>query len=284
MAILEALEAREGFTELESQLADYVLSNADDVVRMNISDLAKASYTSSATIVRLCKKVGQDGYRSFRVGLASEVERRRSQRTEIDADHPFPKGVGVKSVVSSIAQLSKEAIDVCYSALDAYDIQRVAQAIMAAGHVYLYASGDSEISCMAFANLLLKLGVHSTIANQYGESPTIAHIMRKNDVVMIVSYRGWELERMGNVLPIIRERKAKTVLVSTLAKPLGIDLSIRIPPKETTGTTGKIATYYSQGCIRFVLNCVYGELFELTYEQSESRKLAIDRTEALDRR
>lgn len=246
MAILEALGTKDDFTELEAQLADYILSHADDVVRMNISELAKASYTSSATIVRLCKKVGQDGYRSFRVGLAAEVEKRRTQSAEVDADRPFPKGVGVKSVVSSIAQLSKEAIDVCYSAVDAYDIQRVAQAIKAAGHVYLYGYGDSELSCMAFANLLLKLGVHSTIANQYGESPTVAHAVCKNDVVMIVSYRGGELERMHNVLPIIKERKAKTVLVSTRPKPLSIDLSIRIPARETTEATGKIATYYSQ--------------------------------------
>lgn len=282
MAILEALEAKDDFTDLEAQVADYILGHADEVVGMNISDLAKTSYTSSATIVRLCKKVGQDGYRDFRVGLAAEVEKRRVRGADIDADHPFAKGAGVKAVVASIAQLSKEAIDTCYSAVDAYDIQRVAQAIMHAGHVYLYAYGDSELSCMAFANLLLKLGVHSTIANQYGESPTVANIMRKNDVVMIVSYRGGEMRRMATVLPIIRERKAKTVLVSTMAKPLGINLSIRIPAKETVGTTGKIATYYSQECIRFVLNCVYGELFELTYEQSSSRKLAIDRTEALD--
>lgn len=40
--------------------------------------------------------------------------------------------------------------------------------------------------------------------------------------------------------------------------------------------------YYRQECIRFVLNCIYGELFELAYEQSSARKLAIDRTEALD--
>lgn len=282
MAILEALEAKDDFTELESQLADYIVNNADEVVGMNISGLARASYTSSATIVRLCRKVGQDGYRSFRVGLAAEVERRRARQADVDADHPFAAGQGVKSVVASIAQLSKEAIDVSYAAVDAYDIQRVAQAILAAGHVYLYASGDSELSCMAFANLLLKLGVHSTIANQYGESPTVAHAVRKNDVVIIVSYRGGELERMHNVLPILKERKAKLILVSSRPKPLGIDLSIRIPAKETTGATGKIATYYSQTAIRFVLNCVYGELFELTYEQSSARKLAIDRTEALD--
>lgn len=279
MAILEALEAKDGFTELEAQLADFILAHADDVVRMKISDLASQSYTSSATIVRLCHKVGQDGYRSFRLGLASEVERRRSQIASVDADRPFAAGQGVKSVVASIAQLSKEAIDVCYAAVDAYDIERVARAILAGGHVYLYASGDTELTCMAFANLLLKLGIHSTMGDQYGESPTIAYAVRKNDVVMVVSYRGDKSAEMREVMPIIKGSGAKLVLVSTVPKPVGFDLGIRIPAKETVGPTGKIATYYSQTAIRFVLNCIYGEVFELTYEQSSSRKHAIDQTE-----
>lgn len=283
MAILEALERHEGFTNLEADLADYIVKHADDVVNMNISDLAKASYTSNATIIRLCRKVGLDGYRSFRVGLASEVEKRRGlAASNVDADRPFGEGEGVKSVVASIAELSKEAIDTCYTAVDAYDIERVARAILAAGHVYLYATGDSELSCMAFANLLLKLGVHSTLGNQYGESLSIAHAVRKNDVVIVVSYGGSHLKRLEKVLPVIKERKAKLVLVSTAPKPLGFDLSIRIPAKETAGKTGKIATYYSQGCIRFILNCIYAEVFELTYEQSSSRKESIGRAEAAD--
>lgn len=279
MAVLEALEAKDGFTDLEAQLADYILGHADEVVRMRISDLASQSYTSSATIVRLCHKVGQDGYRSFRIALASEVERRRSQIAGVDADRPFGAGQGVKSVVASIAQLSKEAIDVCYAAVDAYDIERVARAILAGSHVYLYAMGDSELTCMAFANLLLKLGIHSTMVNQYDESPTIAHAVRKNDVVMVVSYRSSRTDEMAEIMPILKGNGARLVLVSTVPKPVGFDLGIRIPARETVSGTGKIATYYSQTAIRFVLNCIYGEVFELTYEQSTSRKHAIDQIE-----
>lgn len=284
MAILEALERHEGFTNLEAELAEYIVKHADDVVNMNISDLAKASYTSNATIIRLCRKVGSDGYRSFRVGLASEVEKRRGlAASNVDADRPFGEGEGVKSVVASIAELSKEAIDTCYTAVDAYDIQRVAQAICNAGHVYLYASGDTELSCMAFANLLLKLGIHSSMGNLLGQSASLAHSVRKNDVVAVVSYRGSQVDELKDIIPIIKGRKAKLVLVSTRPKPLNFDLAIRLPAKETVEYTGTIATYYSQECIRFVFNCIYSEVFELNYQQSSSHKLAIDQTEGLQR-
>lgn len=277
MAILEALEAKEGFTELEAQLADYVLQHADEVVGMKISDLAKASYTSNATIIRLCRKVGLDGYRSFRIGLASEVERRRSQGDQVDADHPFAEGASVKSVVSSINKLTREAAEACYAAVDAYEVERVARAISSAGHVYLFAYGDSEVSCMAFGNMLMKVGVRYTMGNLFGESSSVAHSVRRNDVVIVVTYRGRALVHLERYIPIMKERGAVLVLVSAVAKPVLFDYALRFPVRESVEGIDKIATFYSQACIHFVLNCVYAELYELTYAQSSSHKLAIER-------
>ena len=77
MAVLEVLEREDGFTDIEADLARYICANADEVCRMTISDLAKASFTSNATIVRLCRKVGVKGYRDLRVELAADLEKRR---------------------------------------------------------------------------------------------------------------------------------------------------------------------------------------------------------------
>lgn len=278
MAILEALEEKDGFTDLEAQLADYIVQHADDVVRMKITDLAKASYTSNATIIRLCRKAGLDGYCSFRIGLASEIEKRRARTSQVDADHPFAEGSNVKTVVSSITRLTREAADISYAAIDAYEVERVARAIRSAGHVYLFGYGDSEVSCMAFANMLIKLGVRCTLGNLLGESSAVAHSVRKGDVVFVVSYRGRALDHLERVIPIMKEHKAVLVLVSAVAKPILFDYALRFPVRESVEGFDKIGTFYSQACIRFVLNCVYAELYELTYEQSSSHKLAIERT------
>lgn len=36
---------------------DYIVQNPEAVLNMNASQLAKASYTSASTIIRLCQKV-----------------------------------------------------------------------------------------------------------------------------------------------------------------------------------------------------------------------------------
>jgi DNA-binding MurR/RpiR family transcriptional regulator len=270
MAVLEVLEREDGFTDIEADLARYICANADEVCRMTISDLAKASFTSNATIVRLCRKVGVKGYRDLRVELAADLEKRRSQRANVDADHPFVAGQSVDDVISSVLTLKREALDTCYASIHSGEVERVARAIRDASQVYLYGNGDSEITAMAFANLLIKVGVRAVVANQFGESSSMARTARRGDVVIAVSYSGQILDAMANVIPIYQERKCKLVLLSAAKAPMGFNYSFRIPAKESG--MGKVATFYSQTCFRFILECIYSEVFELDYEANQTRK------------
>ena len=202
MAVLEQLEREDGFTDIEADLARYICANADEVCRITISDLAKASFTSNATIVRLCRKVGVKGFRDLRVELASDLEKRRSQRANVDADHPFVADQGVEDVVSSVLSLKRESLDACYASLHVDEVERVARSIVGASQVYLYGIGDSEITVMAFANLLVKVGIRAVVANQYGESNSMARTARRGDVVIAVSYSGQIVDDMASVIPI----------------------------------------------------------------------------------
>ncbi|WP_353956650.1 hypothetical protein [Allocoprobacillus halotolerans] len=46
---------------------DYIVQNPEAVLNMNASQLAKASYTSASTIIRLCQKVFLGGQRLCRL-------------------------------------------------------------------------------------------------------------------------------------------------------------------------------------------------------------------------
>ena len=57
MSLLSRIEYQSGFSELEKKIADYLIEHKEDVIHMNLKELAKATYTSTATISRFCKKV-----------------------------------------------------------------------------------------------------------------------------------------------------------------------------------------------------------------------------------
>ena len=118
MAVLDALRRMQGFTNTEQDLARFILDNLDDVLQMNISDLSGATFTSTATVVRLCRKLGVSGYRDFRIALAGDVEQARSATFEVNPDFPFLEGSNTHDIIQSVSQLTKQAAEACEEAAE----------------------------------------------------------------------------------------------------------------------------------------------------------------------
>ena len=57
----------------EAKVANYVLSNANEVIKMRIVDLASKSEVSEPTVIRFCKAIGFDGFQSFKLQLAQQL-------------------------------------------------------------------------------------------------------------------------------------------------------------------------------------------------------------------
>ena len=57
----------------EAKVANYVLANASEVIKMRIVDLASKSEVSEPTVIRFCKAIGFDGFQSFKLQLAQQL-------------------------------------------------------------------------------------------------------------------------------------------------------------------------------------------------------------------
>lgn len=270
MAVLEALAQAHGFTKTERDIAAYVLDHPDDVMAMSIGDLAQASFASGASIVRLCHKVGTDGYREFRIALASDLERMRTSEKDINPDTPFLESQGTRDMMNSIAALKKLAIDQSYSSIPTHTIQKAARLILGAHRVALFAVGDSEISCEAFTNLLLKIGIMCYTANQHGDALAASASLGPKDLAVFVTYSGELADQMKHELRILGQRGCKTMVISSDAslcdRVAGLSCFVGLPTGESHN--GKIATFFAQSCIRYALECIYGECFLRNYQSN----------------
>ena len=275
MALVQQLRQKRNFTSTEAEIADYVLSHQDDIADMTITELAAATYTSKAAVARMCTKLGLDGYRSFKVAFAVELERRRFERRDVDVDRPFSQHDGAGAVMRSISLIEKEALDSCYAAISPGSIDRVARMLLRAKHIYCHAIGDTYISVTAFSNMLMKLGIHCLMMDRYGERMSMARGVVPDDVVMFVSYSGGTMPYLRPEIDTVRERGGKTVLISTLDECPGIDSYITLPARESA--IGKAGGFFSQTSIRYVLDALYGTIYSIDLERNQEHK---DRIEA----
>ncbi len=76
---------REMYEEMfsaERKVADFVLQNPQKAVESNVSELAKLSGVSDATIVRMCHHLGYAGYYQFRITLARDIGKKQYGNAE----------------------------------------------------------------------------------------------------------------------------------------------------------------------------------------------------------
>lgn len=276
MSIIERLKSQDDLTPVECELVRYILENQDKIINLNISDLAAITFTSNATIVRLCRKIGLSGYRQFKVQFIKEVEKRRKEKSDVDINHPFGEKESEEEIIKRIADLSKEAIDTCYESIDSLAISKVAKYIINANSTYIYASGDSLISSIGFANRLSKLKINTVIANQYGEISTNTYNVTRDDVALFVSYSGKNLIQDRD-MRVLKRSGCKILIITADKNISGYDGTIIFPNREAV--EGKIATYYSQIAINYILNCIYAIIFASDFRKNYNKKYKIEKSE-----
>lgn len=64
--ILEKLRERKRFTNSEKLIAEYVLKHPEQLYQLSVEELGKETYTSKATVIRLCKKLEVNSYQEFK--------------------------------------------------------------------------------------------------------------------------------------------------------------------------------------------------------------------------
>lgn len=80
MSIIDKLATKNNFTHSEIIISDYILSNTDLFFELSAEELAKTTFTSKATVIRMCKKFGSDikNYQDLKLRLLSEITEKNS--------------------------------------------------------------------------------------------------------------------------------------------------------------------------------------------------------------
>lgn len=278
MNVLDQLKAGRDFTATEETLAAYLLQHPDEAADLTIGELAARTHCSNSSIVRLCRKLGLDGFREFRVELARQLERGRVSSTNVDLDRPFDSETITADRASALATLTKRAVDDTYASVSLPMVREAARIILGARRLAYYATGDTYATMEGFASYLLKCGIMCAYGLARGEYGVASSMLGPRDAAIIVSYSGTIADNYRSVFETLRANRCKLILIS--ANPemrerfLGYDCAIMLPAGETR--LEHVATFYSQTCIRYALNLIYAEVFSEHYHENLDRWQGIE--------
>ncbi len=188
LMLLEKLKDEAGFTNHEKEAARYILANLDKVPGMTSGELARAAFTSKATVVRLSQKLGLTGYQEFRLKLVEEMNQKNRLAQMLESE-PIHGKSSYTDIINTLPGLYDKAVTNTRLALDKNRMNRINNVLQNADCIDIYGAGISYIlaqsAAFKFATLGIECSAYESINGHY-----LAARKNKKTIAFLVSFTG----------------------------------------------------------------------------------------------
>lgn len=187
--IIEQLKEKRDFTGNENVLADYILQNMAKIQELTAEELAKETFTSKASVVRLCKKLKMDGYRSFQRKLEAELNEIYRISCLINKE-PINAGSTTKEIINIIPSIYETAIVKTKLLIDEDVLKRAISMIRVAENIEIYGAGVCQTIARTTAFKFNSIGIESSASEGINEHHIMMHKDEKNKVAILLTFSG----------------------------------------------------------------------------------------------
>ena len=211
MDILERIHASYyQLTNTEKRVADYVLSQHEQVQFMSITQLAEACGTAEATISRFCRTLKLKGFNAFKIELArhSVPEKKNVSMT---GNHTF------SDRCREAAKMATDAVQQTIDLMDPVQMEKAMELIEAAPHIMCIGSGGSMIMASDCAHQFSTVDPKFYYVVDSHMQMSAAATMGLEDVIILFSYSGATNTGI-QILKLAKQRGVKTILVTRFNK------------------------------------------------------------------
>ena len=276
MRIIDQIRNRDAFTPTENTIVSYLEENSRNVVNMSLEQLASTLYVSKSSIIRLCKKMGFKGHKELCVELAKEIDTLVYENELINSSVPFRESDSIQAVAGKTLALTKSAVSETFSEMDLGEVNCLAEKIHNADTVYIYAVSECAIYGEFFAEKLVALGINVEINHYPGSMLVNAARQKKGSCALFLTYSLFNSE-MRRSAEILKENGIQIFLICGMNKnqlQTFADHVIRIHFYEPSP---KISNIGSSSGIIYLLNVIYGVIFNMDYKQNMDKLRAVGR-------
>lgn len=261
------MQRHTGLTQTERHLRDYILQNPERMARMNVRELAQASFTSPSAVIRFCQKFGYKGLKDFKADLLCGSEAQGAGELP-DSNYPFGADTPFAAVTDAVLRLEQESLRRLRTSLDSGEVERAVNMLLRADCVDLCAIGTSGHMSEDFAFRMMKFGRRVNIVSARMELSYASQQMDSRHCLLIVSYSGSN-EQVRLSLRTAREQGVPVIAVT--ARPdsfagMQADCVLALPPLESNDD--KISTFASAVAEKAVLDVLFAHIFQQNYDEN----------------
>lgn len=192
----------------EKKVADFVLLNPDKAVESNVSELAKHSSVSDATVVRMCHRIGYKGYYEFRISLARDTGKKQYEGTGIE-EHTGAVGQLFQGYAEQMIELGKRIPD--------ETMRECVNLLKTCNTAHIIAVGNTNCLAQYMGFRLGRLGIKSSFGSVAEYFMNHINLASPEDIVVAISKSGTSKPIMAG-MELAKDKGLKCMAITSYAE------------------------------------------------------------------
>lgn len=207
--LLHLRQGLPGYSPTLQKLGDFILTDPQKVLYLTITELARETDTSEASVTRLCRHLGCKGYTEFKMALA------------LDVQHNQPAAIASGDSIDMLVEETVQALRDTGKFINREVLQLAVEALHQANTIQIYGVAASAITGEYLHYRLLRLGKSAQLFGDMHRAAMNASTLKEDDLVIAISASGSTKDVM-HVVKVAKKQNARVLMLSnTLRSPMG---------------------------------------------------------------
>lgn len=260
---LKLREVSNGLSAKERGVADYIIANKQSLKNMSIQTLAKANDVSTTTILRLCHKLGYQGFSDLKIDLITSSGSSKQDNVlqeDINLDD------SIETVNGKIHLIEKSSIDETHAMMNSEQLAKANELIRNSNKVVIYGAGSSGLVGKELEYQLIKIKKDVSCHLDYSIQFSIVNTLDKHDLLIIISHSG-ENQDGVKLLTLAQQLGVPSIAITKMGQSRISGLADVLLHTISTESVSRLIPIRSKISQLSVINMLVTNLFIQQYDE-----------------
>ncbi len=245
-ALLHLREAVDSLSPAERTVANYLLENPDRAMKLSIHELAERTFSSPSSIIRMCHRIGFQGYKEFRQAVTYEIAVRKKSAEEQHKE--ITRSDSMEDIIEKITYKNIISLEDTKNLLEPETLKKSVELVRNCRTVLLFGLGASLCAARDAYLKFLRLNKPCVLNDDWHSQYLQARNASEQDLGIVISYSG-ETQEVIECMKVMRENKTPIIAITRcVASPVSelADLRLYTAANESTFRSGAMSSRISQ--------------------------------------
>lgn len=250
-------------TKNEQIIADYIIAHKYQLKNLSTRDIALATYTSSAGVIRLAKKLSYSGFNELKEDYLSELDYINQHFKEIDANFPFTANQSIMDIAEIMSTLMQETARDTLHLIKHDPLMKATRILQQSSTIYFYATSGNFLLAQNFKLKMIRIGKKVEVDDL--DTPYSSLLITQNDCAIIISYSG-QTPSLIKIAKNLKNKKIPVIVITSIGENTlseSADCVLQMTTREKMYS--KISNFTTEYSLELLLNILYSCFFKTNY-------------------